>query len=137
MKVVVIVAMALALSACATVGKEISPNQLSQFKEGITTQDEVLTALGTPTSSTTTTDSTVIVYSFAHVQARPATFIPIFGMFLGGTDTRSSAVAFRFGPDGKLVKMARTDMRSGAGTGFASGKYQKPDYSLPQEAVTE
>ncbi|SHM05116.1 Beta-barrel assembly machine subunit BamE [Nitrosospira sp. Nsp11] len=137
MKGIVIAAMALALSACATVGKEISQDQLAGFKEGVTTVNDVIERLGAPTSTTVSSGRTVMVYSFMHSQARPASFIPIVGAFAGGADVRSTMVSFVFGDNGKLERYSHTSTKTGAGTGFASGGYQKPDMSLPQEAVIE
>ena len=129
--------LALLLSGCTTVGKEIAPNQIADFKEGATTQDEVIAKLGEPTTTTISSDRVIMVYSFLHSQARPASFIPIVGLFAGGADVRSSMVSFVFGKDGKLERYSHTGTKTGAGTGFSSGKYQAPDYSLPQEAAAK
>jgi outer membrane protein assembly factor BamE (lipoprotein component of BamABCDE complex) len=136
MKIAVLV-LALAISGCTTVGKEIAPNQLADFKEGVTTQDEVIAKLGEPTTTTISSDRVVMVYSFLHTQARPASFIPIVGLFAGGADVRSSMVSFVFDKYGKLERYSHTGTKTGAGTGFASGRYQAPDYSLPQEAIAK
>lgn len=101
-------ALALLLSGCATVGKEVSRDQMSGFKEGQTTQEEVISRLGQPTLITNSTDRTIMVYSFTHAQARPASFIPIVGLFAGGADVRSSSASFVFGKDGKLERQSHT-----------------------------
>jgi|GEM_PF-3904331 len=43
---------AVSLGACAASGVHVSENQLSHFKEGITTYEQVIQTLGTPTTKT-------------------------------------------------------------------------------------
>jgi hypothetical protein len=124
----------LMLSSCATVGKEVSRDQTKGFQEGVTTTDDVIAQLGQPTLVTHSTGRTVLVYSFTHAQPRPESFIPIVGLLAGGADVRSSSATFVFDKDGKLERLSHTATKTGAGTGFASGQYQNPDRSLPQEA---
>ncbi|MEQ1601529.1 MAG: hypothetical protein ABL885_07155 [Methylophilaceae bacterium] len=125
----------LLLAGCATVGKEITQDQLTSFKKGETTIEEVVAKLGTPTSSSVTaTGQRTISYVFAHAQARPASFIPIIGPLVGGTDSRSSMVFFMFGNDGKLENYTLSQSQFGSGTGFAAGQYQQPNVDQPQEA---
>jgi hypothetical protein len=134
----VIVAALISLSACATVGREIKQDQLADFKKGVTTPEEVVAKLGNPiSSSVNSTGVRSLVYVFAHAQARPASFIPFIGPFVGGTDSRSSSVVFVFGADGKMLDYHASQSQMGTGTGFSSGTYQQPDYSQPQEAAKQ
>ena len=117
MKLLMIALCAL-LCGCAAAGVEVKPSQMTQFKRGVTTEQDVLAALGQPTNQTMTADgSQVWIYSYASMQTRPATFIPIVGLFAGGADTRQTMAMLRFGPDGKLIDY----MSSAGGTGSASG----------------
>ena len=131
-----LVILALLVSGCATVGKEIAPSQLAGFRKGETTIDEVVARLGTPTaSSVTSTGQRTLSYVFAHTQVRPATFIPIVGLFAGGADSRSSVVVFTFAPDGRLQEYVASQSQVGTGTGAAARRYQQPNDDQPQEGL--
>ena len=127
--------MVLLISGCATTGKEVTQDQLVDFKKGETTIDDVIAKLGAPTSSTVTaTGQRTISYVFAHAQARPGSFIPFIGPFVGGMDSRSSMVIFIFGADGRLQNYHASQSQLGSGTGAAAGRYQQPNYDQPKEA---
>lgn len=129
------VVLLLTLAGCATVGREVTESQLQGLAKGKTTMDEVVARLGKPTSSASTLEGKrFISYVFAHAQARPESFIPIVGAFVGGTDVRSTMVTFTFDRDGKLEGYVQSQSATGSGTGLAAGEYRAPDRSLPQEA---
>ena len=120
---------------CATIGREITDDQLATLKKGETTAAQTVTTLGQPTSVTRTSDGRQILsYVFAHAQARPASFIPIVGIFAGGSDVRSSMVMLTFDKDGIFRDYTSSQSVTGMGTGFAAGTYTQPDMTLPQEA---
>ena len=126
------------LSACATVGREVSQDQLASFKKGETTAEDVVAKLGPPTSSSISgTGLRTISYMFAHAQARPGSFVPFIGPLIGGTDSRSSMVVFIFGSDGKLQNYYASQSQLGSGTGFAAGRYQQPNVDQPSEAAPQ
>lgn len=125
----------IAIAGCATVGREISDAQIGTLKKGETTSTQAIAALGQPTSVTRLSDGRqIMTYSFAHAQARPASFIPVVGLFAGGSDVRSSAVMLTFDKTGILQDYSSHQSVTGAGTGFAAGTYTQPDMTLPQEA---
>jgi len=98
-----------ALFGCATAGKEISQEQIQQFKQGETSKEQVIQVLGTPNHSATDSDGrTTLVYSYAKVKLNAATFIPVVGLFAGGAETKSSAVVFRFDKTGVLTETAQS-----------------------------
>jgi outer membrane protein assembly factor BamE (lipoprotein component of BamABCDE complex) len=136
MKHVLICLAAILITACATVGREISQDQLANFKKGETTVEQVVAKLGPPTSSSISgTGLRTISYMFAHAQARPGSFVPFIGPLIGGTDSRSSMVILIFGSDGKLQNYHASQSQLGSGTGFAAGAYQQPNVDQPQEAA--
>ncbi|WP_207000674.1 hypothetical protein [Trinickia mobilis] len=107
-----------ALAGCVSSGVEVKPEQTSDFRAGVTTRQEVISRLGTPTTQATLPDgSTMLVYSFSAAQARPASFIPILGAFVGGADARSSMVSFQFTPAGVLKGSSSTSSQSGSQMG--------------------
>lgn len=134
MKIIVIAALA-ALAGCATVGREVSKDQIGALHKGETTTTQAATLLGQPTTVSTLGDGRQIwIYSFAHAQARPASFIPVVGLFAGGTDVRATNVSLTFDPAGVLQNYTSTTTNTAAGYGVSGGAYQAPDPTLPQEA---
>lgn len=134
MKHVTLLALLLIITGCASVGREVKSDQLAGFAKGKTTINDVKASLGQPTMTTITSDGKrQINYTFAHSQARPESFIPIVGLFVGGADVRSSAVNFTFDKDGLLEDYTQSESNQSVGTGFGGGEYRAPDRSLPQE----
>jgi outer membrane protein assembly factor BamE (lipoprotein component of BamABCDE complex) len=118
MKAIFALALCAALAGCMSTGVEVKPEQTADFRAGITTRQQVLSRLGIPTTQATLPDgSTMLVYAFSAAQARPASFIPIVGAFVGGADARSSMVSFRFGPDGVLKSSSSSASQSGSQLG--------------------
>lgn len=110
------------LAACAAHGREVRQEQLSQLKKGETTIAQAIALLGKPTMRTTMDNGqTVLSYSYLRSQARPETFIPIVGGFVGGADTYSSHAALTFGPDGVLQTYSGSEGGVGSAMGVASG----------------
>jgi len=104
MRKLAVLAVCAGLAACATVGRDISDDEVASIKPGAT-QQEVIAKLGEPSRNTvTTTGETILTYTWAHSQVRAATFIPVVGLFAGGQDTQSKAVTFKFDKDGKLTE---------------------------------
>lgn len=103
----------IALAGCVTTGKEVKPDQMGAFKKGATTAEQVVAALGKPTTDIASSDgSRTIVYGFAATTVRPETLIPFIGPFVGGADSRSGAVLFRFNKAGKLEEYQSTQSQA-------------------------
>lgn len=112
---------ALLIAGCVSHGVQVSAEKVAQFKPGVTTEADVVAALGQPTSVTSMNGQRLLSYAGAQAQARPTSFIPIVGLFAGGADVRYSMTMFKFGADGKLVDTTQTNGASGANTGLAAG----------------
>ena len=133
MKKIVAVLLLGTLFGCATAGREVTEAQLAGFEKGKTTQSEVTAKLGQPNSSTVMMNGQrSISYAFVHAQARPESFIPIVGAFVGGADSRVTVTTFIFNTDGTLDTFTHTNSNSGAGFGLSAASYQQPDRSQPQ-----
>jgi outer membrane protein assembly factor BamE (lipoprotein component of BamABCDE complex) len=104
MKIVgAVLALAL-LAGCVSVGTQVKDSALEQFQKGVTTEADVVKALGPPQSITTSTEGLrMLTYMGLHSQPKAASFIPVVGLFAGGADTTGSYVSFRFDKDGKLA----------------------------------
>jgi S1-C subfamily serine protease len=130
-----VVLIVLLLSACATAGVHVDQSKLARFQAGRTTVADVIVALGAPTNSTVSSNGTrTLVYVFSQVQTRPETFIPYVGAFVGGADSRSEAVVFRFDGDGRLIDYTASNSGVGVGTGFASGGNGAQVAAAPMQA---
>ncbi|EDZ99466.1 hypothetical protein BH160DRAFT_5227 [Burkholderia sp. H160] len=110
------------LTGCVSAGVEVQPEQMANFKHGLTTLKEVTTALGPPSVETALDDgSTLLVYTYVRSRPHPESYLPLIGSLVGGADTHSSAAVFLFDSHG-LLKSANTTS-SNVGTGVSSGAH--------------
>ena len=108
------------LAGCASSGVHVSESQVSDFSKGVTTYDEVVAVLGSPTTRTRDASGNVTAeYVYTEYQTRPETFIPYAGMLVGGTDTRMSNANFVFSPDGILQDYNFSESAFGTSTNFS------------------
>jgi hypothetical protein len=96
MRVMALVLTAAALAACTSSGRPIDHVKADAFVPGRTTYAEVIAALGPPNSMMTSAGVRTIAYSHLTVQTNPATFIPVVGLFAGGSQVTSDTVSFSF-----------------------------------------
>lgn len=122
MRALITIALAGTLSACAATGVKVTEQQAAQLTPAYSTIDDAIARFGQPTQRTRLPDGSVIL-SYAHAQAtvRPATFIPLVGAFVGGTDTTSGVVSLRFDSAGKFVEYTSSTSTHGTGLGASSG----------------
>src|SRR5947209_9094497 len=84
-----------ALAGCVSAGTRVTDEQASKFERGKTTYDQVVRALGPPNAVVSNSDGTrTISYVFLTARPRPATFIPIVGLFAGGAHSESNTATF-------------------------------------------
>lgn len=120
MKKIAVVLAALFLSACAATGVKVTDDQLSQFHEGQTTKQEVIAALGQPTTTMRNADgTTMVMYTYSEARTRASTFIPIVGAFAGGVDSRASTAVLTFDQNGVLKSTSTSESQYGTATGIA------------------
>lgn len=111
------------MAGCVSTGVRVKDEQLSSFVPGQTTKEEVIAALGKPTTQVRNADGTsMIMYMHAEAKARPETYIPFVGAFVGGADSSSTQVILNFDRDGKLVDHSSAESAYGTGTGLAAGQ---------------
>lgn len=123
------------LAGCATAGVKVDPATVATFKSGQTTYQQVVSRLGPPTSEAIAPDgSRVIAYSYVQASARPESFIPIIGPFVGGSDSRSTLVMFRFTSQGVLDSTTSSASQYGVSTGLFSGAGTTPRVDQPRTA---
>jgi outer membrane protein assembly factor BamE (lipoprotein component of BamABCDE complex) len=120
MKKIAAIVAALILAGCASSGVRVTDEQMSKFHEGQTTKQEVIAALGQPTTTMRNADgTTMLMYTYAEARTRGSTFIPIVGAFVGGVDTRSNNVMLTFDQQGVLKTTSSSSSQYGTATGIA------------------
>ena len=111
-------ALLMLLAACASGGTKVDPSQMAQFQRGKTTQTDVVTSLGDPTTTENRDDgTTVLSYMYTSTKARPESFIPIAGAFIGGADTKNSTATFTFNKKHVLTNMSNSQGAMGLNSG--------------------
>jgi len=110
------------LAGCVSAGVEVRPEQMANFRHGVTSLQDVVTALGPASVETALDDgSTLLVYTYVTSRPHPETYLPFIGALVGGADTHSSAAVFLFDSHG-LLKSANTTSTN-VGTGVSSGSH--------------
>jgi len=103
---------ALSLVGCGSQGVIVSEEKTQEFKEGVTTEQEIRQKLGPPSTVESSKKGKVLIYEGGKLKYKAETFIPVVGLFAGGADTQSSKVIFEIGTDGKLKSIIRSDSTS-------------------------
>ena len=120
--------LAVSLSACMSSGVKVDETKVAEFKKGITTYPQVIQILGKPTQSMMLPDgSHMITYGYVSTQARPESFIPIVGAFVGGADTENSTVMLTFDEQGVLKSTMSSQGGTGVGMGFEGYSQDRKD----------
>jgi hypothetical protein len=118
-KLFIVCALAVLISGCAVVGTsgvQIKPEQLAGFQKGVTSESDVIQALGKPTSLMTSSDGTkTLSYSFARVKA---------GGF-SGSDMQSNVTFIMFDDAGKMLSYNVTESNQNTRAGYSSGSPEK------------
>lgn len=96
------------LAGCATAGRKVDPNAVSQVQRGTSTKTDVRASLGEPTQISTDDDGETWVYAWARSSVDGKTFIPFAGAFIGGTRTDSQSVEIRFDKAGVVQSVKTT-----------------------------
>jgi len=102
-----LIIVALALTGCASSGnpKVADFNPATQIEYGKTTKAEIKAMLGEPNAKKYGANGKEVwAYTYAQAQAKPATFIPVIGLFAGGMDASAKKLVFAFDEKGVLQK---------------------------------
>jgi hypothetical protein len=121
--------------------REITADDVSQFKVGVTTYSDVAARLGKPSSVSVMSNGTrIVAYVGFKSHVKAATFIPIVGLFAGGATGDTSVATFAFGPDGVLQSSSATNAQVDCSVGIISAGCQGggavPPPALPPSAPT-
>lgn len=120
MKTIAALIIGLLLTSCMSMGTQVDPVQANRFTAGVTTENEVIAALGEPNQVSTKSDGTrEIGYMHATATPDPKLFIPFVGAFIGKVDAKSTTVIFAFDENGKLKETkSNTATVSGGAFGY-------------------
>jgi outer membrane protein assembly factor BamE (lipoprotein component of BamABCDE complex) len=122
------------LVGCSATGAKVTEDQLLQFQKGSTTLDQVVAKLGRPTTTMLMPNGErMIMYTYAQVQVRPATYIPIVGVFAGGADSKSNSATLIFDTAGILKSYSASSSAFGSGLGGASGTQLEQTPQQPRQ----
>lgn len=114
----VLLSAALLAAGCASSGVEVSQQTVQSFQKGVATQSDILAKLGAPTTKASLSDGrSVWVYSFAAAKARPESFIPLVGAFVGGSDVHATTASFIFDQSGTLAEVHASETNTGSRLG--------------------
>lgn len=107
------------ISGCSTVGNKIEQEKVSQIKEGVTTEQEVINILGKPYMKTLNSDGKIIMlYQYTKVKNRASNFIPVVGLINGGMDMQQQMLTVLIGKDGKVDKYTLNDSATAINSGL-------------------
>jgi outer membrane protein assembly factor BamE (lipoprotein component of BamABCDE complex) len=117
------------MMGCVSVGRKIDQSSADSIKKGVTTREQVTSLLGSPDGITRLgTGDTLYSYGYMRMKAKPASFIPIVGMFAGGAETQHQFFTVTFGPDGVVKDFYSTQGGLEADRGvMAGGKASTPE----------
>ena len=118
---VVPAALMLLLAGCVSSGTNVTTAQASQFKVGVSTEAQIVAALGEPNSTSTHVDgSSTISYIHTQAHANAASYIPVVGLLAGGTSGTNNTFAFDIDPHGVLSGMSSSSGNMNMQTGLAN-----------------
>lgn len=103
----------LALSGCYSTGTPISHQAVTNFVKGETTTQQVSIALGKPQGVTNNSDGEQIwTYAFTDIDVHPSTYVPIVGLFTGGSKTEIQTLIVTFDESGVIKDWTKSSNTS-------------------------
>jgi hypothetical protein len=115
------------LTGCISSGTYVDEAQVTQFKKGETTIQQVEQALGAPSNRSIMPNGDIAIgYGYMESNTRPASFIPIVGAFVGGADSRMTLASFVFNSEGVLITSTYTGSQSGSARNLSSDAPVQP-----------
>ena len=118
-KNILLLILTLIFIGCATAGKPLDKDKISQIKEGTTTKQEVINLLGNPNSDSLSGDGKeILMYMYLNSSVRPSTYIPVVGLFTGGANQKMQSVQILIGKDEKVEKFISTNSDTPINTGL-------------------
>jgi outer membrane protein assembly factor BamE (lipoprotein component of BamABCDE complex) len=117
-----IIILVILLTGCMTMGRKIDQAAADKIEKGKTTREQVVSLVGAPDQITRLGNGDMtFTYSYMRATPKAATFIPIIGIFAGGSDVQHQMFIVTFGPDNIVKDLFSTQGASEASMGIASG----------------
>ncbi len=114
---------ALFISGCASYGNKIDSSYAANIEKGVTTESQVLGALGNPMSVGITPDGKrFAVYMYTYAQAKASSFIPVVGLFAGGSNTETQMLQIWYDENGVVSNYTYNNHNGEVKTGILSGQ---------------
>lgn len=108
---------------CASSGTKVTADQLAGFKAGVTTEAEVIAALGPPNNTSTHADGTKTdMYMHVAMSMHAASFIPVVGLFAGGASHSTDSAILTFDAHGVLKSVSSSTGHNDMNTGLLNQK---------------
>ena len=107
----------LPFAGCASSGRNYDATQVSSIKKGQTTEADLIQTFGEPQERATDAEGNQrLIWSYTHVHANGASYIPIYGAFAGGSEgtTKTLTVTVK---DGVVTDYQSTEGATGARRG--------------------
>lgn len=124
LKIIAITA-SLALAGCASYGNKIDTSYAASIEKGVTTESQVVEALGSPMSVGITPDGKrFALYMYTYAQAKASSFIPVVGLFAGGSDTETQMLQIWYDANGVVSNYMYNNHSGEVKTGILSGQMQ-------------
>jgi outer membrane protein assembly factor BamE (lipoprotein component of BamABCDE complex) len=100
----------LAVAGCSSVGTPIARDKVNQIQVGLTTEQDVLRMFGVPSTKTIDISGRqVLSWIFSSASAKPQTFIPVAGAFIGGYNTRLQQLTVLIDKKGRVESWTLND----------------------------
>ncbi|MEM9470194.1 MAG: hypothetical protein AAF988_08525 [Pseudomonadota bacterium] len=103
------------LSACGSTGVKINKDQVTHYKVGVTSYDQVLSELGQPTSRTVDSQGDIhLFYRKSFYTMKPETFLPVVGGHVGGMNSANETFVISFTPEGIMKSSSFSTLKTDA-----------------------
>ncbi|MDK9738872.1 outer membrane protein assembly factor BamE [Vibrio sp. D404a] len=107
------------LTACASQGTKMDNETISKVEKGQTTEQQLITMLGEPTSTGFSSDgSKQLTYTYSSASSNPASFIPFVGFLFSGVDSETQVLYITLDKKGKVSDYTYSEQSTETKTGL-------------------
>ena len=122
MRIILLAALALVITGCASSGPVISNAQLAEFQKGKTTRDAIVSRFGKPSFHSDNLDGTITsAYLQPGRRGDAAAMMSLVTALASSSSPNANAIIFRFDGSGRLLDYDRTREQGSETTAAASG----------------
>lgn len=104
-RILTLIFLAALATGCATTGHQFDDSKVSRIQDGQTTQQQIEHWFGKPDGVTTNSQGqTGYTYSYAEANTSAASFIPVVGSVVGGTNSQAKTLSVWFNKAGVVTQ---------------------------------